>query len=134
MREQEVRYHFMAEVQRKGWDHVMKQALEEAKDGTEYLFLSIDLDAFDPAFAPGAGTPEPGGLTPRELLPLIRGLCTENEIVGFDVVEVNPIVDDYNTTALLANRTIRDCLAGMALRKKGITDPHYLHPELVDHD
>ena len=134
MRKHKVRYHFMAEIQKKGWDAVMKRALAEALSGTDKLFISFDLDALDPAFAPGAGTPEPGGLTTREVLPLIRGLCTGNDIVGMDVVEVNPLVDPgYQTTALVANRVMRECMVGMALRRKGITDPNYLHPELVDH-
>jgi agmatinase len=103
-------------------------------DGTEKLFISFDLDSLDPAFAPGTGTPEPGGITPREVFPILRALAIQNEIVGMDVVEINPLVDaGYQTTALVGQRAMREVLAGMALRKKGITDPHYRHPQLLDH-
>lgn len=134
MRKHQVRYHFMTEINEKGWDAVMKRALKEALDGPEKLFISFDLDALDPAFAPGAGTPEPGGITPREVFPILRALAIQNEIVGMDVVEINPLVDSgYQTTALVGQRVMREVLAGMALRKLGITDPHYRHPQLLDH-
>jgi len=57
--------------------------IAEANDGPEYLFISFDIDVLDPAFVPGAGTPEPGGLTPREAFPLVRRLCAESNVVGF---------------------------------------------------
>ena len=113
----------------------MKDALAEALEGTQKLYISFDLDAFDPAFAPGAGTPEPGGLTPREVFPILRGLAIQNEIIGMEVVEVNPLVDSgYQTTALVAQRVMREVLAGMVLRKQGTTDdPMYIDPEILNH-
>jgi formimidoylglutamase len=132
MREKGVRYHFMTEIVEKGWDEVMDAALAEAANGAEYLFISFDLDALDPAFAPGAGTPEPGGLTPREIFPIIRGLCAQNRIVGFEMVELNPLVDVGRTTALVADRILREALNGIAMYKKGMTDPKYLHPEILN--
>ena len=134
MRDHGMRYHFMAEVERHGWDHVMERALEEAKEGgAEYLYISLDIDVLDPAFAPGTGTPEPGGLTPRELFPLLRRLAAETNVIGMDLVELNPLVDPTYVTALVANRCVREMLAGVAMRKKGITEPHYLAPEVLDH-
>ena len=135
MRKHEVRYHFISEIIKKGWEEVMKDALAEALEGTEKLYISFDLDAFDPAFAPGAGTPEPGGLTPREVFPILRGLAIQNEIIGMEVVEVNPLVDSgYQTTALVAQRVMREVLAGMVLRKQGTTDdPMYIDPEILNH-
>ena len=67
MREEGFRYHPMAEVEKRGWDPVMADILKEAKDGPEYLYVSFDIDTIDPAYAPGTGTPEPGGLNPREV-------------------------------------------------------------------
>lgn len=133
MRENGMKYHFMAEVEKDGWDKVMERVFEEVSNGPEYIYLSIDLDAFDPAFAPGAGTPEPGGLTPRELFPVLRGICRIKQCVGFDIVELNPLVDSANATATLANRVAREVMSGIAMRKQGITDPNYLHPELTSH-
>ncbi len=134
MRDQGMRYHFMAEVERHGWDHVMERALTEAKEGgAEYLYISFDMDTIDPAFAPGTGTPEPGGLTPREVFPLVRRLCAETNVVGMEIVELNPLVDPTYVTPLVANRVAREMITGVAMRKKGITDPHYLAPEALDH-
>ena len=71
---------------------------QEAKDGPEYLFISFDIDVLDPAYTPGTGTPEPGGLTPREAFPLIRRLCAETNVVGMELVEVAPTLDPSYTT------------------------------------
>lgn len=133
MREQGFRYHTMAEIERDGWPAVLKRVLEEANDGPKHLYISLDIDVLDPSYAPGTGTPEPGGLTTRELFPLVRGLCTEKNLVGFDLVELNPLVDPGYTTALNANRLIQECLTGIAMRKKGITKPDYLSPLTVEH-
>ena len=128
MRKHEFRYHTMAEIERDGWMKVMERVIAEANDGPEYLYISFDIDVLDPAYAPGTGTPENGGLTPREVFPLVRSLCTENNIVGFDLVEFNPLADPGYTTLLNANRLVQECLTGIAMRKKGITDGRYLSP------
>ena len=133
MRDHGFRYHFMAEVEKHGWDHVMERAISEAAEGTDFLFLSLDIDVLDPAYAPGTGTPEPNGLTPRELFPLLRRLGAETNLVGVELVELNPLVDPTYVTPLVANRCVREILTGIAMRKKGITEPHYLHPDAVDH-
>ena len=133
MRDQGFRYHFMAEVERYGWSQVMERAIEEASEGTDFLFVSLDIDVLDPAYAPGTGTPEPNGLTPRELFPLLRRLGAETNLVGIELVELNPLVDPTYVTPLVANRCAREMLTGVAMRRKGITEPHYLAPEAVDH-
>ncbi len=132
MREQQFRYHPMAEVEKRGWDAVMKDVIKEAKDGPKYMFVSFDIDTIDPGFAPGTGTPEPGGLNPREVFPLVRRLCAETNVVGFDLVEFAPDRDPGYVTGLIANRLLRECLTGLAMRKKGIADEHYLHPITTD--
>lgn len=128
MREQGFRYHTMAEIEAKGFSAVMEEVIQEAKDGPEYLFVSFDIDTLDPAFVPGTGTPEPGGLTPREAFPIVRRLCAESNVVGFELVELAPMLDPTYVSALNANRLIRECMTGIAMRKKGLTDPHYLSP------
>ena len=120
MRYHGMRYHTMVEVERDGWATVMQRVLEEAREGTKYLYISLDMDVLDPAFAPGTGTPEPGGMTPRELFPLLRMLCAERNVVGFDVVEYNPLTDPGYTTGIVADRAIRSCLTGIAMHRKGI--------------
>ena len=132
MRENNFRYHTMVEIERDGWDVVMQRILAEANDGPEYLYVSFDIDVLDPAYASGTGTPEPGGLTTREVFPLVRALCTENNLVGFELVELNPLVDPGYTTVMNANRLVQECLTGIAMRKTGITDGAYLNPLTVE--
>lgn len=133
MRENGLRYHTMVEIERNGWEATMSRVLDEALEGPEYLFISFDVDVLDPAYMPGTGTPEPGGLTTREVFPIVRNLCSMNQLVGFELVELNPLVDPGYTTALNATRVIQECLTGIAMRKRGITEKLYLSPLTLDH-
>ena len=133
MRTNGFRYHTMAEIEERGFPAVMEDVIDEANDGPEYIYISFDIDTFDPAFVPGTGTPEPGGLMPREIFPIIRRLCAESNVVGFEIVELAPLMDPTYVSALNANRTIRECLTGVALRKKGITERDYKSPLTVSH-
>ncbi|MFT4768551.1 MAG: arginase [Glaciecola sp.] len=126
MRNNGMRYHPMAEIEKKGWKEVMEDALREAREGTEKLFISFDVDVLDPAFVPGTGTPVPGGLTMREAIPIVRALCTESEMIGFEIVELDPLLDNTYRSALNANYIMHACLTGIAMRKMGITDGSYL--------
>ena len=72
-------------------------------------------------------------MSPRELFPILRALAVQNEVVGVELVEVNPLTDPTYRTKQVAVRILREILTGMAMRKKGITDPHYLAPEWADH-
>jgi agmatinase len=128
MREKGINSHYMAEVEREGFDQVMQRAIEQALDGPEYLFISFDIDSLDPAYAPGTGTPEPGGFTNREAFPIVRRLCAETNVVGMELVEVAPGWDPGYTTALNGLRIIMEALTGLAMRKQGLSEPHYLDP------
>ncbi len=134
MRDHGMKYHTMVEVEKHGWDAVMERAVAEAKAGVDKLWVSFDIDVLDPAFMPGTGTPVPGGLTMREAQPIVRRLCAENNMVGFDLVEVAPYLDTSYKTALNSNYILNACLTGIAMRKRGITEPHYLSPLSVDHN
>ena len=79
--------------------------------------MSIDIDVLDPAHAPGTGTPEPGGLTSRELQALLRGLDGTN-LVGADVVEVAPAYDHAEITAIAAANMVYELL-GLLARRAG---------------
>lgn len=133
MREKGFRYHTMAEIEQRGFKAVMEDVIAEANDGPEYIFVSFDIDTLDPAFVPGTGTPEPGGLMPREVFPIIRRLCAESNVVGFELVELAPLMDPTYVSALYANRVIRECLTGIAMRKQGLTEPDYKSPLTVSH-
>lgn len=128
MRRQGMRSHFMAEVERYGIERVIERAIDEALDGPEYLYLSFDIDVLDPVYAPGTGTPEPGGFTTREMFPVIRRLCHETHVVGMEVVEVAPAHDPGYITAINASRIIFEALTGLAMRKLGIQGQNYLDP------
>ena len=81
------------------------------------VYLSVDIDVLDPGNAPGTGTPEPGGWTPRELLRLLRGLRDLN-IVGADVVEVSPSYDTSEVTAMAASQIVFEIITNMVLKGK----------------
>ena len=88
--------------------------------GTGPVFLTVDVDVLDPAFAPGTGTPEPGGMTSADLLWACRALAQQLELAGADVVEVIPTaVGSADVTALVAERIVREVLTGIALRRRG---------------
>lgn len=82
--------------------------------GDTPLYLSFDIDAVDPAFAPGTGSPIPGGLTSREAMALLRGLAGVN-LCGMDLVEVTPMLDHADVTCLLAAHLLYEGLALAAL-------------------
>ena len=87
-------------------------------DDCEGVFLSVDIDVCDPAHAPGTGTPEPGGLTARQLLDAVRRICLELPVLGVDVVEVSPPYDHADITAALANRVVLESLSAIARRRR----------------
>jgi arginase family enzyme len=83
------------------------------------VYLSVDVDVLDPAFAPGTGTPEPGGMTSGDLLWACREVAAQLELVGAEVVEVIPTaVGSSDITALVADRIVREILNGLALRRR----------------
>jgi len=105
------------DVDRYGIDRVSEYALEIAWRGAKAVYLSFDIDSVDPAFAPGTGTPEPGGFLPREVLRLIRLVAREG-LAGMEVVEVSPPYDVADITALLGTRVIMDVLGTLVLAGK----------------
>jgi agmatinase len=119
MRRRNLRYHAMVEAREDGWSAVISRALNEANEGAEHLFISFDIDVLDPAYAPDRAAPMPGGVMLRELLPFIRGLCAETNMIGFD------LVDAGHAATLNSNPIIDACLTGIAMRKRGVP-PDYL--------
>jgi agmatinase len=117
MREQGMRWHLMDEIAERGFDAVMDDAIAEALEVADHLYLSVDIDAFDPAFAPATGTPEPGGLAPVDVLRMVRRLAREHRVVGMDVVELCPAYDHADVTVNLAHRLFLACLTGLAERR-----------------
>ncbi len=119
MRDQKMRSYEMTEIHHRGLTAVLDESFATLTDGCDGVFLSVDIDVVDPGMAPGTGTPEPGGMTSRELLEAVRRICLELPIVGIDVVEVAPAFDSSDITAMLANRVVLEALSAIALRRKG---------------
>jgi agmatinase len=113
-----LRYHFMTEVEERGADAVIDDAIAEALDGPDAIYLSIDIDVVDPGLAPGTGTPEPGGFITRELLRAIRRIVGSVELAGMDIVEVSPPYDHAETTAMIANRAALEAISALALKRR----------------
>ena len=118
MQEQGLRYHFMHEIEERGAEAVVAQAIEEALDGPDYVYLSLDIDVIDPGLAPGTGTPEPGGMLTREVLRAIRQIVGAVDLAGMDIVEVSPPYDHAETTAMAANRAALEAISALALRRR----------------
>lgn len=106
----------MSDITERGLATVVDEAVAHAAADAKGVFVSVDVDVVDPGAAPGTGTPEPGGMTPRQLLDTVRRLGRDLNVVGADVVEVSPAYDTANVTALLANRVVLELLNGMAQR------------------
>ncbi len=108
---------FMHDVRDRGITEITRRAIEAVGPGP--AFLTVDVDVLDPAFIPGTGTPEPGGMTPGELLLAVRTIATELELVGIDVVEVIPTaVGSADISSLVADRIVREALTGIAIHRR----------------
>jgi agmatinase len=118
MGEQGMRWHMMDEVHRRGLDAVLTDAIAEAMDGVDHLYVSVDIDSLDPAFAPGTGTPEPGGLASVDMVRAMRRLAMETPLVAFDVMEVAPAYDHADCTVNVAHRLIMEILSGLAWKNR----------------
>jgi len=119
MRDQGMRSYEMTEIHHRGLNTVLDESFATLADGCDGVFLSVDIDVVDPGMAPGTGTPEPGGMTSRELLEAVRRICLELPVVGIDVVEVAPAFDSADITAILANRVVLEALSAIAKRRNG---------------
>ena len=111
-------WHTMQEIWERGFKAVMADAVGEALAKADKLYISVDIDVLDPAFAPGTGTPEPGGIPSSDLLRMVRQLCYEHDVVGVDVVEVAPAYDVSDLTVNAAHRVVFEALGGMAARRR----------------
>ena len=115
-RENGITSFFMHDVRELGIREVVERTVATIGGGP--VFLTVDVDVLDPAYAPGTGTPEPGGMTSADLLWACRQVAARLDIVGVDVVEVLPTaIGSADVTALVADRVIREALTGIAQRR-----------------
>lgn len=107
----------MKDVEELGIQKAAEMALDLAWKGAKAVYLSFDIDSIDPGFAPGTGTPEPGGFTPREALEMVRLIACEG-LCGMEVVEVSPPYDVNDNTSQIACRVFLDVLGTMVVEGK----------------
>lgn len=105
-----VRAYSMSEIDERGFPACLKEALARVTAGTAGFHLSFDLDAVDPRYAPGTGTPVPGGLTYREAHFTCEASAQSGQLLALDMVELNPTLDEHNRTGKLAVELILSAL------------------------
>lgn len=113
VKEHGISLYTMRDIYKKGMQEVIREAIEIASDGTDGVYVSIDMDSLEASQTPGTCAPTPGGIQVREMIQAIEFLGELN-IVGFDVVEIAPPYDHSDITAITATRFIADMLASRA--------------------
>lgn len=132
LRDKDVRYHTMAEIQKRGFDNVLKRVLREVDQGPSAFFVSIDVSVIDPAELIAAGRATANGLSVDEVSRAIRYVCAAKDIVGFEITDLAPMLDYSQLSVTNANALLNACLVGIAVRKSGL-QPDYVHPLALDH-
>ena len=100
----------MRDIDERGLRSVIREAIEHATRGTSGFHLSFDMDAVDPREAPGVGTPVRGGFTYREAHLVMETVCDSGLMTSLEIVEVNPVLDEANRTALLGVELVMSAL------------------------
>jgi arginase len=105
-----IRVFTMSEIDERGLTACVNEAIQRCTTGTAGFHVSFDLDAIDPTFAPGVGTPVPGGFTYREAHLICEKVAASGRLLGFELVELNPVLDEGNRTAAVGVRLIESAL------------------------
>ena len=90
------------DIRNLGIDNVIKQTIEKITDDTDVTYISVDMDSLDQIYAPGVSAPTPDGLSTNQITKIIHRVISETEIIGMDIVELNPLYDTADTTAINA--------------------------------
>ncbi len=115
LRQLGVHVYTMADIDRQGIHTVMEQALANVIQDVSYVHVSFDLDAVDPSLAPGVGTPVKGGLDYREAHLVMESLSSAGVMTSLELVEVNPILDDRNSSARFAVELVQSAFGKQIL-------------------
>jgi agmatinase len=102
VKENGIQVNYARDIREKGILTCVEEAIQHATDGTDRVYLTVDIDAVDPSFAPGTGTPEPGGMTSADLLAAMDRLGQCSSIGALDLMEVAPRLDPTDSTQMLA--------------------------------
>ena len=132
LKDQGMRYHYQAEIDRDGWDAVMRRTLDDLS-GCERVVVTVDVDIIASAHVPGTGGREVDGPTPSQMMEMVRALAIGTNVVLLDVSEYNPMLDTRSgQSAIVVQKLVTHFMTGLAAKKRGITDPFYMHPEMLD--
>jgi agmatinase len=107
------------EIRRRGWQTTLEQAVKHAMRGTQGIYLSVDIDVLDQAFAPGTSVPNPCGLLTHEVVDAVFEIASMAPLVGFDITEVSPPLDRLDSTAQVAAQIVMNCVAGVVRHRVG---------------
>jgi len=120
------RWFLMEDVRTRGIDAVLDDVIERMVRNCSAVYLSVDIDVLDPSSAPGTGTPEPGGMSPIDLLHAVQRIALETPLVALDVMEVSPPFDHADVTVNNAHRVVFETLAALAYKKRALVGgaPH----------
>jgi len=132
LRSKDVRYHTMAEIQKRGFEKVLKRVLREVDKGPDAFFVSVDVSVLAPAEMVAAGRITSNGLSIGEVTKAIRHVCAAKNIVGFEITDMAPMLDVSRLSVIHSNAVLNACLVGIAVRKASL-DPDYVHPLALDH-
>lgn len=106
-----------SEIAERGWKTVADEIVAGLANGPQNVFVSFDMSVLDPGDAPASGRPVPGGIAMREAIPMIRQICSQTNVVGFDLLDTAPILDPTYLTRMSGNYIMHACLSGIAMRK-----------------
>lgn len=122
MRDNGLTHYMMQEIWERGSPAVLADVITNATQGVDGIYLSIDIDVLDPAFAPATGTPAPGGYAPIDLLRAVRQIVLDTNVVAIDVMEVSPPYDHADVTVNNAHGLIWEALGAMAYKKRAAAE------------
>ena len=132
LRDQGVRYHTMAEINREGVAPVLRRVRDEVRGLPDKVFVSIDVSVLEPGDMVAAGRLLPNGLSSQDVTETIRHVCAAREVVGFEITDLAPMLDVSRLSTVHANAALNACLGGIAARRAGFT-PDQIHPLARDH-
>lgn len=130
MREMGIRYHTMAQINEDNFESVFKKINREVKKGPKRWFISVDVSVLSPSDMIAAGRTLAGGMSVDQLVKAVRYLCAANDILGFEITDLAPMLDLSRRSIINANAVLNACLVGVAVRQAEL-DPDYVHPLVV---
>lgn len=108
------------DIRRHGLSNTVQDVLRHVSSSAEAVHISVDIDCIDKAFAPGTSCVSPAGLLPHEVIDAVFEISRTIEVVGFDIVEVSPPLDDHNYTSQLGAQIILNYIAGTVARAEAV--------------